>query len=253
MVISARTGSLQRPVAILQTFVLCGLIACFGAIYANRNADSATGALTLSSFDGQSPNAAVMGRTRGSKDLRPEPLKLDSNLLHVQAASWRREARFNPFESLDRLPRSFQTRDWDKSLPLFEPGAETRLSSPYGWRQLNQRQDFHGGVDFVAKQNTPVLTPVDGKVVWVNRSGYNGGVVISRPNRTYTFWHMVPDKALTVGQQVRKGQRIGRLANAGRRTHLHYAIHLVSDGNWKARHDKNSLDPLFLNATTGRL
>lgn len=146
-----------------------------------------------------------------------------------------------------RLPFEFSKRPWLNRIPLLDDPRLGVMSSDFGWRNLNGRKDFHGGIDILTSKYTAVKSTIWGRVVHINRRGYRGGLVIAASTgRLYTFWHMYPLRALKEGTSVSPGQTVGRVAPSGKRTHLHYAIHNVFDGNWKKRHDRNAVDPMFI-------
>ena len=126
------------------------------------------------------------------------------------------------------------------------------ITSPYGWRVLNGEKNFHDGIDFVSADakilnrlnpsGTDVFAITDGKVVFdydkyddqfrMDMKGHKqdtaGNMVILQhtiDDRVYfaRYLHLL-DNAVTMGQQIAKGQRIGRYADVGFSfgPHLHF-------------------------------
>ncbi len=114
-------------------------------------------------------------------------------------------------------------------------GTNTTVSSGYYGRPLQggrRTQDVHGhnGIDFGAPVGTPVLASASGKVIIARSSGYNGGyglyIVISHSNGTQTLYAHLSYLNVSVGDDVSKGQVIGKVGNTGRSTgpHLHFEV-----------------------------
>jgi len=101
---------------------------------------------------------------------------------------------------------------------------------------FGSRNGAHNGIDISRGQNDPILAAFDGKVIEVGLKGgslygYRGNyVIIEHPNvngsyvRT-RYLHMVDGSVLvSVGSQVKAGQRIGTMGTTGDSTgiHLHF-------------------------------
>lgn len=94
-------------------------------------------------------------------------------------------------------------------------------------------QGIHGynGVDLSGKPvGAPVLAAAAGQVIVSRASGWNGGygayVVIKHPNGTQTLYGHLSSVAVSVGQTVAQGEKIGGMGNTGRSTgpHLHFEV-----------------------------
>lgn len=88
----------------------------------------------------------------------------------------------------------------------------------------------HNGIDFGVPRGTPVIAPGDGVVTRVaSQPSGAGNYIIIQHNSTYSTVYMHLTRSLvSVGQKVRKGERIALTGNTGRSTgpHLHYEIHV---------------------------
>ncbi len=90
---------------------------------------------------------------------------------------------------------------------------------------------FHSGVDFAAAGGTPIVASADGRVV---RAGWNGGYgqYTCIHHGTYqgkglgTCYAHQSQIVVGTGQQVRRGQMIGRVGTTGSSTgnHLHFEV-----------------------------
>lgn len=127
-------------------------------------------------------------------------------------------------------------------LPLCGCGNSCRVGSPYGFRKhpIRGGRRMHHGCDFPAPKGTAVYAMADGKV---KKSGRNGGYGITveiehlsmlrkkdgkvASNRGYTTRYAHLHRTLvSVGQAVKRGQKIGLVNTTGSSTgnHLHFEI-----------------------------
>jgi murein DD-endopeptidase MepM/ murein hydrolase activator NlpD len=121
--------------------------------------------------------------------------------------------------------------------------TDGHFTSSFGWRRHPIFGDmrFHAGIDIGAPSGTPVWSADDGTVVYAGYArGYGTLVLISHgtvngKDLTTGYAHM---SALLVsaGQNVSRGQTVGRVGNEGNSTgpHLHFEVRL----------DGNPVDPL---------
>lgn len=112
--------------------------------------------------------------------------------------------------------------------------ACTYISSPYGWRTLYGRSDFHTGIDLTrpggGSSGAIIVASLDGTVESVRRSnsGYGHCIVINHGGGVKTrYAHCLPGSiSVSVGQHVSAGQAIARVGESGNATgpHLHFEI-----------------------------
>ena len=164
-------------------------------------------------------------------------------------AQRRLHAKFDVARKPNKAPTEYKNQPWDHTLPFLDKDQVAEFSSDFGWRSLWGRRDFHGGIDVMAPAGTPIKAITDGKIVYTEDAGKNGGVVIEgldkHKGHFFTYWHMTPGRGWLKGDVIRKGQKIGTLASWGSNTHLHYAVHISQGPNYKARTDKNAVHPLL--------
>jgi murein DD-endopeptidase MepM/ murein hydrolase activator NlpD len=115
--------------------------------------------------------------------------------------------------------------------PVF-PGTAS-ISSGYGYRMdpflKTIPGDFHGGVDFAAAPNTPIIATAPGTVirsVEKNQPGFGLHVVIHHGLGYQTLYAHCNRVLVKTGDRVRKGQVIALIGRTGRATgnHLHYEV-----------------------------
>lgn len=122
------------------------------------------------------------------------------------------------------------------------PLEYTHISSHFNLERMHPILKIkrpHRGVDFAAKEGTPVWSIGQGKVSFVgNRGGYGKTIIIKHDNKNKTLYAHLSDfaKDLKVGQTVTAKQIIGYVGQSGLATapHLHFEFHV----------DNIAIDPL---------
>lgn len=111
-----------------------------------------------------------------------------------------------------------------------------RITSFFGprrsFRTKNGRRSssYHTGIDISAPTGTPVPTMEDGvveKVVRNPKTGYGNYVVVRHPNGERTLYaHLNSIENINIGQEIKKGMRIGTVGQTGNSTgpHLHFTL-----------------------------
>lgn len=113
--------------------------------------------------------------------------------------------------------------------PSIFPTVTTRITSTFGYRKdpFTRRSAYHRGIDFPGDVNDPIYATAGGKV---SRTGYDRAmgnyIFIKHGNGLETVYMHMKKSLVKVGQQVEKGEEIGKLGSTGRSTgpHLHYEV-----------------------------
>ena len=95
-------------------------------------------------------------------------------------------------------------------------------------RPFYRAKRFHEGMDFTAPIGTPVLATGDGEVLETQSTGAQGVRVVIDHGQGYKTVYAHLDKfTVKKGQQVSRGELIGKVGNSGMSTapHLHYEVH----------------------------
>lgn len=103
------------------------------------------------------------------------------------------------------------------------------MSSGYGVRRdpIYGSSKFHAGLDFAAKTGTPVFATADGIVTEAGRqSGYGNCIDISHGYNYLTRYAHLSEVLVKPGQEVKRGEMIGKVGSTGKSTgpHLHYEV-----------------------------
>jgi murein DD-endopeptidase MepM/ murein hydrolase activator NlpD len=103
------------------------------------------------------------------------------------------------------------------------------LTSTMGFRQdpLNGGADFHAGLDIAAEKGRPVYATAEGTVKSAEfHSSYGNLIVLDHGFGIETRYGHLSKFDVAKGQQVKRGDIIGRIGATGRATgtHLHYEI-----------------------------
>lgn len=103
------------------------------------------------------------------------------------------------------------------------------MSSGYGYRRdpIYGSTKFHAGLDFAAKTGTEVYATGDGTIeVAERRSGYGNCIDISHGYNYMSRYAHLSEILVTQGQNVKRGDLIGRVGSTGKSTgpHLHYEV-----------------------------
>lgn len=108
-----------------------------------------------------------------------------------------------------------------------EPVANAKVTSPFGYRSMGGRGEYHPGVDLAVPSGTPIHATGAGVVVkagWVN--GYGQFVEIDHGNGLVTRYGHASRLLVSVGQTVQANQEIATVGCTGRCTgpHVHYEV-----------------------------
>ncbi|MCK5535898.1 MAG: M23 family metallopeptidase [Bacteroidales bacterium] len=123
------------------------------------------------------------------------------------------------------------------SIPAIQPIAIqdlTRFGSPFGMRfhPIYHRWIMHMGVDLTAARGTNIYSAGNGTVVRTeishSRRGYGSQIRIDHGYGYLTLYAHLNKVLVKVGQQVKRGDIIGKVGNTGGSTapHLHYEVRI---------------------------
>ncbi len=135
-----------------------------------------------------------------------------------------RQEKLTAMESM-LIDRALQ----DQINPRGRPALGGWMSSLYGYRSdpLSGKKEFHQGVDFAGKPDTPITAVAAGIVIWSGmRYGYGNLVEVSHGNGYTTRYAHNRKNLVSVGEKVEKGEIIALMGASGRSTgtHVHFEV-----------------------------
>ena len=142
-----------------------------------------------------------------------------------------KEYNFLRNASISRLYRAFPKK-WQVNVrPSLWPVAG-RISSPFGERAdpFSSEGAVHSGVDLEAHPGTPVRATADGIVSFAEWSGHYGKlVIVDHGNGMQTYYAHLSRFDVIAGQEIRRGDLVGKSGGTGRTTgpHLHYEVRIA--------------------------
>ncbi|MBR1778650.1 MAG: M23 family metallopeptidase [Alphaproteobacteria bacterium] len=134
------------------------------------------------------------------------------------------------------LTQNARQKSIDMELPLcFSMPAKGRISSIYGSQRIlnGVPKTPHNALDIANKEGTLITAPADGIVLLVHEDMFLSGktVLIGHGQNVVTSYIHMSKIAVKEGQQIKKGDEIGRIGMTGRATgpHLHWVV------SWKMK------------------
>ncbi len=117
----------------------------------------------------------------------------------------------------------------ERAAPALALEMQGRVSSAYGWRAdpLRGHSKFHAGIDLAARYGTQVPAAAAGTVVAAgDQGGYGLTVVIRHQNGYESRYAHLSSLDVKTGDDVTRGQQVGRVGSTGRSTgpHLHFEV-----------------------------
>jgi len=157
----------------------------------------------------------------------PTPVTIDDKLDRIIITLKNTERKFNRILS-DIVANDDKMRHYPAIRPVSEKDL-IYISSGFSMRvhPIYKVKKFHYGMDFVAKEGTPIYATADGKVTMAQPYlGYGNFVKIEHGDGIATAYGHLHSIGVKRGQNVVRGQIIGTLGNTGISTgdHLHYEV-----------------------------
>jgi len=115
------------------------------------------------------------------------------------------------------------------ALPSGWPTVSRKLTSGFGYRSdpFTGKSTFHAGVDIAGDVGDPIYAAGDGTVKVAEFNRTRGNYIIIAHRNGLESWYMHLSKIeVKAGQQLERGDKIGKMGNSGRSTgpHLHFQV-----------------------------
>jgi len=107
------------------------------------------------------------------------------------------------------------------------------ISSRLGWRKdpFTGGWRYHRGVDFAASYGTEVRSLSEGRVLFSGRhGGYGNTVVVESDRGVKTRYAHLSELGVKEGEEVSRGQEIGKVGDSGRATGPHLHLEMEHSG-----------------------
>ena len=211
LLVSKRASALQQDLDSLRR-AEDGLRAIVGAPPAAADETVQEGVVAPTGGEQHTPTTADLSE---ALEMIEERLSTRRSSIDLLAETMRREFPGAASYASDSAPHT---------TPSIWPAAGY-VSSPYGLRFNGT--EFHQGIDIAADMGTPIVATADGVVT---AAGWNGGygnmVDVDHGGGIVTRYGHASALAVTVGQQVRRGEVIAYVGSTGRSTgpHVHYEV-----------------------------
>ena len=119
---------------------------------------------------------------------------------------------------------------WNGEAYMWPVPGHTRISSPFGSREMDGEQESHSGIDIPAPAGTTIYAAAPGVVSTNAHWSYGICVKVSVDGQTTNVYgHMLARaEGITDGVQVEAGQLIGYVGSTGNSTgnHLHFQVNV---------------------------
>ncbi|HEY0080684.1 MAG TPA: peptidoglycan DD-metalloendopeptidase family protein [Pyrinomonadaceae bacterium] len=144
------------------------------------------------------------------------------SVFEIRAAQLEQELRRYEAELIERE----RTR-----IPSIWP-VEGRMTDDFGLRGNpfgGDSSEFHAGQDIATNWGTPVVAAGSGTVTFAGtQNGYGQVVILDHGNGLTTRYGHLSRIEVEVGQELTRGQELGRVGSTGRSTgpHLHYEVRI---------------------------
>ncbi len=189
------------------------------------------------------PPAPTVMTKKPISSFKAFPISANVSAQSILVSSRQNNQKNDPTLVPSIVPPSFEQEKWNNRIPLFASNQTGVFTSNFGWRRLNDRANFHNGVDIWVKPGTEVLAPVSGDIVLSKSAGKQSEIVIRNGETLYTLLHVEPSPGLVVGQHLSKGQIAGRQSSYN---HFEYAAYFVPSADPSKRGRDNAINPFAL-------
>ena len=172
-------------------------------------------------FDRDPPRGGPEGDSEGMSAQIPD---LSEMLARLEQRVDLRESQLSALENVI-LARELH----EEIHPEGRPVANGFISSYFGERAdpFDGLEAFHKGVDFAGSPGSPVVAVAAGVVTWAGeRTGYGKLIEINHGDGFTTRYAHNERTLVTVGQTVKRGERIALMGSTGRSTgpHVHFEV-----------------------------
>lgn len=170
-------------------------------------------------------------------DIMDDNAALEAEIQKVIKAAQERARREAEAEA-KRQAEAKKQQDANKTPPVsvvsssgYVRPVNGRITSPYGYRihPIYGVNKMHTGIDYAASQGTPVVSVKSGTVILRQyNSSYGNYIIVDHGGGVSSLYAHLSGFAISYGQSVNQGQKIGYIGSTGASTgpHLHFEIRI---------------------------
>ena len=119
-------------------------------------------------------------------------------------------------------------------IPCFK--GKFKMTSNYGYRTMNGKQEWHPGYDLVAIDDWNIYAPCDGVIASSGRvytgttAEWGNYIKLNTADGYSIFMCHLASRCVVKGQKVKKGDKLGVMGSTGKSTgpHVHYEIRVTA-------------------------
>ena len=185
----------------------------------------------------------INGHSDNESALQKKFFKVTDKKYSTQHINIKDDRKVNPYASdMDRILAEQKRQNSAKNhysnkavdVDLLQPVAGIMTGS-FGRRRIfnGQTRRPHSGMDIAANEGVPVAAPTDGTVIELGDFFFSGNLIyVDHGQGMISLFAHLSEIDVELGQQIEKGQIIGRVGATGRVTgpHLHWSLGL--NGTW---------------------
>ncbi len=170
-------------------------------------------------------------------DIMDDNAALEAEIQKVIKAAQERARREAEAEA-KKLAEEKKQQDANKTPPAsvvsssgYVRPVSGRITSPYGYRihPIYGVRKMHTGIDYAASHGTPVVSVKSGTVILRQyNSSYGNYIIVDHGGGVSSLYAHLSGFAISYGQSVSQGQKIGYIGSTGASTgpHLHFEIRI---------------------------
>ncbi|MDO4487991.1 MAG: peptidoglycan DD-metalloendopeptidase family protein [Eubacteriales bacterium] len=156
----------------------------------------------------------------------------EANIARIEAEIKRREEEAR--KKAEAEGREYKPQSLGDIIFTWPCPSSSRITSEFGGREapVKGASTTHKGIDIGAPSGEKVIAAADGEVVIATYSTSAGNyVMLSHGGNVYTVYMHMKSIAVSVGQSVSKGEKVGTVGSTGYSTgpHLHFGIRVNGD------------------------
>jgi murein DD-endopeptidase MepM/ murein hydrolase activator NlpD len=133
---------------------------------------------------------------------------------------------------------------------MVNPVPNYKVTTPYKREGKLWKLGYHTGIDYSAPQGTNVVAAVGGRVLYAGRlspwgASYGNAIIVLQRDMTRAIYAHLSKILVNNGQEIKTGERIGKVGNTGNSTgsHLHFEVRQGNNKTGEGYKYGDDIDP----------